>query len=185
MHAFLCDLIADLVQNAAESGASRILLECVQERNRLSVRVADNGGGMTAECLNHASDPFYTDGRKHPGRRVHFGLPFLYQTADQTHGFCSVESEKKKGTVVNADFDLTNIDLPPAGSFADLFQCALTFDGGYEMEIHRKNDAAALEYRLNRSELKSALGGELLSAAARLRLRRFLEALESGGPAEL
>ena len=77
MQATSCDTILDIVQNAFESGATEVRLELARRETRLEVAVRDNGCGMDAATLAKALDPFWTDGEKHPGRKVGLGLPFL------------------------------------------------------------------------------------------------------------
>ncbi len=81
MHYTLCDYILDIVQNAIEAGSSDTELTIHETPSSLLVTVADTGRGMDAGELEKAKDPFYTDGKKHPGRRVGLGLPFLIQAS--------------------------------------------------------------------------------------------------------
>jgi len=92
MHFTLCDMFSDLTQNAVEAGARTITVELDQSPARIGFRVKDDGKGMTAEELQKASDPFYTDGIKHPGRKIGLGIPFLIQTADSTGGTWLISS---------------------------------------------------------------------------------------------
>jgi len=91
MYFNLADLVTDITQNGAESGASIVELhicETVDASGKEEFRftVKDNGKGMTNEELKAAQDPFVTDGIKHPHRKVGLGLPFLIQTAESTGG---------------------------------------------------------------------------------------------------
>jgi hypothetical protein len=178
MHYTLCDMIADIAANSVEAGATRIMLECIQTQEALNVTVADNGKGMSRETLIKAEDPFYTDGKKHPNRKVGLGIPFLIQTVEETDGFWDIESAPEKGTTVTMKFNLTNIDTPPIGNLPDLFLDILTLPGNYDMDIHRTDNAAGLDYKLNRNELKDALSGELESAKSQILLRKFIESQE-------
>jgi hypothetical protein len=178
MHYTLCDMIADIVQNAVEAGSSCVTIECIQVPDSLNVVVADNGKGMSHEMLLKAEDPFYTDGKKHPNRKVGLGIPFLIQTAEETDGSWNIQTEQGKGTTVSMKFNLANIDTPPVGIFPDLFLELLTLSGDYDMKIHRTDKAAKLDYRLGRNELKDVLGGELESAASQILLKKYIESQE-------
>ncbi|MCK9170800.1 MAG: ATP-binding protein [Treponema sp.] len=171
-------MIADITANSVEAGATCIALECIQTKDAFNVTVADNGKGMSSQTLMRAKDPFYTDGKKHPGRKVGLGIPFLIQTAEETDGFWDIQSVPGKGTKVIMGFNLANIDTPPVGNLQDLFLDILTLPGNYDMDIHRKDDEAKLDYKLNRNELKDALGGELESAGSQILLRKFIESQE-------
>ena len=107
MHFNLADLAADIAQNSAESGAGLIEL-AIWELDDLgtpdspAVRefrffAGDNGKGMTKAVLDKATDPFVTDGVKHPGRKVGLGLPFLIQTSEGSGGGWRISSTSKGG----------------------------------------------------------------------------------------
>jgi hypothetical protein len=172
-------MIADITQNSVEAGASHVTLECIQFPDEFDVTVSDNGSGMSRETLMKAEDPFYTDGKKHPNRKVGLGIPFLIQTAEETDGSWDIASEPGKGTTVAMKFNLANIDTPPVGNLPDLFLELMTLPGDYDMDIHRTDKAAGLDYRLNRNELKDVLGGELESAASQILLKKFIESQEA------
>lgn len=187
MHYTLCDLFSDLTQNAVEAGSSEVKLSMEAGDSAISLVIEDNGKGMTAEELARATDPFYTDGVKHPGRKIGLGIPFLIQTAESTGGFWKIDSVKGRGTRVECRFDLTNIDTPPVGDVAGFFRHVLTFDGRYEMRIeYRKavgggNGGDAAYFAVLRSELLEALGlaeeGGFYDANAIVLLGQFIESL--------
>ena len=181
MHYTLCDMFSDLTQNAFEAVSNLITVELKQDDREISIKIEDNGKGMSPEELKKATDPFYSDGIKHPGRKVGLGIPFLIQTADETGGSWNIRSETGQGTVVDARFDLTNIDTPPVGDVTGFFRQILTFDGRYEMVIRRKTPT--LEYTVKRSELLEALEleeeGSFTDANSLALLGMYLESMES------
>ena len=174
-------MFSDLTQNAFEAASNLITVELKQDDREILIRIEDNGKGMSPEQLKKATDPFYTDGIKHPGRKVGLGIPFLIQTADETGGSWNIRSESGRGTIVEARFDLTNIDTPPVGDVTGYFRQILTFDGRYEMIIRRK--APTLEYTVKRSELLEALElekeGSFTDANSLALLGTYLESMES------
>ena len=99
MHFNLTDLVADITQNSAESGAALVELE-IQETAEMPAEtpaefrfiVKDNGKGMSKDILDRAMDPFVSDGVKHPGRKVGLGIPFLIQTAIESGGGWKISS---------------------------------------------------------------------------------------------
>lgn len=165
MHFTLTDLVTDITQNATESGACLVELEVKEKvgggKGEFRFTVRDNGKGMSPEELKRAQDPFVTDGKKHPHRKVGLGLPFLIQTTEQSGGGWEIKSEKGKGTEVSAWFDTANVDTPPAGDFSGMFRTVLLFPGPEEMLIRRSREGAAgeLDYELRKSELAEAIGG--------------------------
>ncbi|TVR60098.1 MAG: ATP-binding protein [Spirochaetaceae bacterium] len=178
MHYTVCDYILDVFQNSVEAGASTISVEIIESPDTIAVTVTDDGPGMTAETQQKVLDPFYTDGEKHPGRRVGLGLPFVKQTADQTGGEFVLSSRLGFGTTVSFVLDARNLDTPPIGDVARTVRSLMCFDRPYEAVIRRtRRDGAT--YVVSRSELIDALG-ELESLESVVMLGQFLESLESG-----
>lgn len=188
-------MFADLTSNSFEAGADVITVDLSETDRDLSISIVDNGKGMTPEELKRATDPFWTDGIKHPGRKVGLGIPFLIQTAESCGGTWNIRSDKadakagkKSGTALEARFDLTNIDTPPLGDVAGFFRQILTFDGRYELAITRRKAqcnaqrSPRLDYAVRRSELLEALGlaetGSFEDANSLALLGQYLESME-------
>ena len=178
MHYSVCDYILDVFQNSVEAGASTISVELIESPETISVTVTDDGPGMTSETQKKALDPFYTDGEKHPGRRIGLGLPFVRQTADQTGGEFTLTTRPGSGTTVSFVFDPRHVDTPPIGDVAGTVRSLMCFDRPYEAVIRRtRRDGET--YTISRSELIDALG-EIESPESLGLLGRFLESLEAG-----
>ncbi|MDR0456470.1 MAG: sensor histidine kinase [Treponema sp.] len=176
-------MVADITQNACESGAQVVELEVRESalqgsKKEFRFLVKDNGKGMTKEELGRAIDPFVTDGVKHPQRKIGLGLPFLIQTAEQSGGGWDVQSEKGKGTTATAWFDTGNVDTPPTGDLPVMFRTILMFDGPDEVVIRRRRDSEMpLDYEARKSELVEALGG-LEDAESLALLGKYLRSQE-------
>jgi hypothetical protein len=175
MHFTLADLVTDITQNAVEADAATVELEVSDGDGEFRFLVKDNGKGMTEEELKRAIDPFYTDGVKHPHRKVGLGLPFLIQTAEQSGGGWDIKSEKGKGTLVTAWFDSKNVDTPPAGDIPGMFRTILMFDSKAEVIIRRKKPDD--EYEIVKSEVVDAIGS-LEDASSLVLLGEYLQSLE-------
>ena len=190
MHFTLTDLVTDITQNGAESGADEVVLEVSETldsfgKGEFRFTVKDNGKGMTSEELKRAQDPFVTDGVKHPHRKVGLGLPFLIQTAEQSGGGWKMESIKRPepghGTMVSAWFDLANVDTPPLGDIPGMFRSVLLFNGPGEIVIQRLRDTpeGRIDYEVRKTELIDALG-ELEDTQSLILLGQYLGSLEEG-----
>ena len=194
MHFTLTDLVTDIAQNGAESGAGLVEL-LIRETGDFSERgsggmgefrftVKDNGKGMSPEELKRAQDPFVTDGIKHPNRKVGFGIPFLIQTAETSGGGWKMESRKRgveaeaSGTEASAWFDLGNVDTPPVGDIPGMFRTVLLFGGPAEIVIRRFREAPPLDYEIRKTELIDALGGDLEDVQSLILLDQYLRSLE-------
>jgi PAS domain S-box-containing protein len=62
------------------------------------ISVADNGGGMDAETLGRATEPFFTT--KGVGKGTGLGLSMVHGLAVQSGGALAIESRKGEGTTV-------------------------------------------------------------------------------------
>jgi hypothetical protein len=195
----LTDLVADITQNGAESGANLVELEIRENKSEFRFIARDNGKGMSGAGLDQAVDPFVTDGVKHPGRRVGLGIPFLIQTALQSGGGWRITSAKTgegsvvrgsetvpqpgtltgAGTSTEAWFDLANVDTPPLGDVPGLFRSVLLFEGPHEIVLKRSRTGGKenLDYEVKKTELVEALGG-LEDAGSLVLLGKYLRSLE-------
>ena len=175
MHFTLGELLLDLVQNAADAGARTVGVVWRERGGSLLLSVDDDGCGMSAEVAARATDPFTTDGRKHPGRGVGLGLAFLAQTAESTGGRIELETEPGRGTHVALEAPAGHLDLPPDGDVIGSLVLALCSEGPDEIEIVREREGVT--YTLRRSELESVIG-ELPSVTGRGLLREFIRSQE-------
>lgn len=133
--------ILDLAENAISAGAGRIeiVVNENERRDLLTVRVTDDGRGMTAEEADRALDPFFTTKRKRTG----LGLALLAQTAGLCGGTVAIESAPLKGTKVTARFRHGHLDRPPLTRMAETMMM-LVF-GHPEIDFryrHRRNGRA-------------------------------------------
>ena len=180
MHFTLADLVTDITQNACEAQARLVELEISEGGGEFRFLVRDNGKGMTKEELEHALDPFVTDGVKHPNRKVGLGLPFLIQTAVMSGGGWDVQSEKGKGTTATAWFDTGNVDTPPTGDIPGMLRTILMSNGAGDIHIRRSlklKDGTEMKYEVSKSELADVLG-DLEDVGSLVLLDKYLRSLE-------
>lgn len=179
MHFSLCDCVLDLVQNSIEAEAELVTLRLKQTEDFLSVQITDDGCGMTEYELKRATDPFYTDGKKHVHRKVGLGIPFLIQTISMTDGKFDIASEKGKGTSIDIEFNFKSYDTPPVGDVVSLLYQVMCFDGSYELVVKRSyaDDKGSDSYTINRKELQEILGN-LNSVSSLNLLRDFIASQE-------
>lgn len=178
MHFSVSDFLLDLVQNSVEAGAGLITVRVVEEGNRVELGVRDDGKGMDEATKAKAMDPFWTDGRKHAGRRVGLGIPFLVQALELAGGDWRLESAPGRGTSWSFGFPADGLDTPPLGDLAGCFLSAMAFDGDYEVRVERAAPARGVAYAISRSELRDAVG-ELTDAGALSLARAYLESQEA------
>ncbi|MDR0386629.1 MAG: ATP-binding protein [Treponema sp.] len=183
MHFTLCDLVTDITQNAAESGADRVELDVRETDKEFRFTVRDNGKGMDQDEIERAKDPFMTDGIKHPHRKVGLGIPFLIQTALQSGGGWDLQSQKHRGTTISAWFDMANMDTPPVGELPGMFRTILLFAGPEEILVRRSLDDGVrnVHYEVCKSELTEVLG-DLEEAGSLILMDRYLHSIEEDEP---
>lgn len=172
MHATLCDLISDLVQNSFEANAEEITLNVEETETNLNVVIADNGKGMSAETLEKAKDPFWSDGIKHKHRKVGLGLPFLFQTAEMTNGTATIRSKEGEGTMVTFTLDRAHIDLPEFGNFVQTVVTLINY--GFEGNLTIEHSVNENSYTVSKAELTEVLG-DLDEIKSLILLRQFIE----------
>jgi DNA mismatch repair ATPase MutL len=109
--------ILDIAENAIAAGAKHIAITVRenQQRDRLTIRIADDGKGMSKSALKKAVDPFFTT----KGKKTGLGLALLAQAAQMSDGGIRIESRPKKGTRVEARFRYSHIDRPALSKMAE------------------------------------------------------------------
>lgn len=158
--------ILDILENSARAGATRIDVAVTADitRNKLIIRIEDNGSGMDATTLEKAQSPFYTD-KIERARKVGLGIPLFRQQAEQCGGGLTIDSELGKGTVVEAIFAYDDIDRMPMGKLDDSILTAvlghLDLDLGFRLE--RIGFGKRRGFRFDTAEIKEALGDVPLS----------------------
>lgn len=163
--------IIDIIQNSLSAGAKRIGLTVKEDsaNDRLTISIEDNGKGMSREVAAKLEDPFYTT---RTTRKVGMGIPLFKQSAMQSGGNLSVESELGKGTVVTAWFELNNIDRPPLGDVANSF--VLMVSANPQIHFTLSYVVNENEYTFDSVEVAEVLGDIELSD---VRVIRMLEEL--------
>lgn len=106
--------ILDVVQNSISAGASLITIEVLENTKikDLTIKILDNGKGMTNEQLKSVQDPFYTT---RTTRKVGMGVPLFKMAAEMSAGSFDIKSEVNVGTQVTACFKTDNLDFVPLG----------------------------------------------------------------------
>ncbi|MBQ7960803.1 MAG: sensor histidine kinase [Clostridia bacterium] len=169
--------ILDIVQNSVVAGAARIEVFVDEDiaADKLTVKITDDGCGMTKEFLERVVDPFTT---KRTTRKVGLGIPLFKNAAESTDGTFDIQSEVGKGTCVTAVFGYSHIDRQPLGDMADtmlgLFTSYEQIDFVYRHKVDDK------EFEVVTADLKTVLDGvSLKTPEVYLWLSEFLKEGES------
>lgn len=110
--------ILDIAENSTKAKAEFVKIEIIEDTDSLTIRISDDGTGMTNDTLMSVTDPFYTT---RTTRKVGMGIPLFRFAAEQTGGTLTIVSKHidqypdDHGTVVTATFNKTHIDFTPLG----------------------------------------------------------------------
>jgi len=139
--------VLDLAENAISAGAGRI--EIVINENEawdlLTIRVTDDGRGMTPAELERALDPFFTTKRKRTG----LGLALLAQTAGLCGGDVAVTSVSGEGTKVLARFRFGHIDRPPLTKMAETVMMLVFGHPEVDLRYRHRRNGRGFTFRSN------------------------------------
>ena len=153
--------ILDITMNSVRAGASEIGIDLEEISNILTVRISDNGCGMTKEQVQRLSDPFFTT---RTTRKVGLGVPFFRMIAEMTDGSVTItsvpESESDDhGTEVKAIFHTDHIDFVPLGDIVETLITLIQGSPDVNFVFTHKKDAG--EVRLSIAEIKEVLGEDV------------------------
>lgn len=148
--------LLDIAQNSIVAGAKTMGITIVEnaETDVLSIKITDDGKGMTPEVLASVMDPYTTS---RTTRKVGLGLPLLNDACISTGGKLTIESELGKGTQVEATLGLNHIDRQPLGDIAGVVVMLITSNPLIRFVYnHTKNGN---EYQLDTLEVNEVLDG--------------------------
>jgi len=110
--------LLDILTNSVSAGASRMLIRIMadQQNDLLTIRIEDNGKGMSPDFLKRVTNPFSTT---RTTRKVGLGLSLFKEASDITGGNLKIESTVDMGTTVTATFGISSIDRIPLGNMGE------------------------------------------------------------------
>ena len=148
--------VLDLLQNALEAGATHITLTITEDLagDRMTIRVGDNGRGMSPDLVARVLDPFVTTRET---RHVGLGLPLLAAAAERAGGHVEVESELGRGTTVTATFRLRHWDRAPLGDMPSTLMAVLL--SGRAVDLVYEHTVDGRTFRLDTAEVRRELAG--------------------------
>ena len=155
--------VLDIVQNSITAGAKNIDISLVEDDNGyLTIKIKDDGCGMTKEVLENVINPFYTTRKT---RKVGMGIPLFKLAAEQTGGSLSIESVTKEessaahGTTITASFDTNHMDFTPVGDIVSTM-CTI-IQGHPEIDYNFLHKGIGFEVKLETAELRQTLGDDI------------------------
>lgn len=154
--------ILDIAENSVKAGASLVQILLKETPDTLTLTIADNGCGMTAEVLRGVTDPFYTT---RTTRKVGLGIPLLKLAAEQTGGSvrltsrAAAEDPENHGTEVVAVFHPNHIDFTPMG---DIVSTLITLiQGNPQLDFLFLHESESGRVELDTRNLREVLGADV------------------------
>jgi hypothetical protein len=147
--------LLDIANNSIRAGADLVIIEVRihSKKDILTIKISDNGCGMTDEQISKVGDPFFTTRKT---REVGLGIPFLKQAAEITNGSLSIESIPFNSTVIKASFGLSHIDRMPLGDLCSSIYTLILANQSIDFLYIYSLDGK--EYQLDTRSLRQILG---------------------------
>ena len=147
--------ILDITENSVKAKATKIEvdIEADFKNDNLTIKIIDNGCGMTNEQLESVTNPFFTT---RTTRKVGLGVPFFKEAAEATGGSFLIVSKQGVGTTVTASFVLNHIDRMPMGDLTATMHTLITMHEEKDFIFtYTVNDNS---FTLDTRQLKEILG---------------------------
>ena len=161
--------ILDVAKNSVKAGASLTEIAVnTRDDGIMTVKIKDNGCGMTEEVLSRVTDPFYTT---RTTRKVGLGLPLFRMAAEQTGGELKIVSsteEGNSGTEVTVTFDTKSIDCMPMGDIVSTV-CILVA-GSPDRDFVFTDETQQRRVTLDTRELRAVLGEDISLAEPEIQM---------------
>jgi len=148
--------ILDVAQNSVRAEASLITLEIEIDTasDSLTIRILDDGSGMSEEQVQKVTDPFFTT---RDTRKIGLGVPFFKEAALSAGGSFGITSEQGKGTEVKAVFSLSHIDRQPLGDITGTLETLVFYNTGMDFVYRYSVDGKG--FSLDTREIREILDG--------------------------
>lgn len=144
--------VLDIAENSVKANAKLVTVEITAVDNLLTIRITDDGKGMSEDFLKKVTDPFTTT---RTTRKVGMGIPLFKQAAETSGGTFEIKSKLGEGTVVTVTFKLDDIDRMPLGDVAETATTLLYPDCDFKW-IYRVGER---EFVFDTREVKEELEG--------------------------
>ena len=154
--------VLDIAKNSVKAKATLIDISLIEEGNKLTLTITDNGCGMKPQVVETVMNPFYTT---RTTRKVGMGIPLLMLAAEQTGGGVTIESRHEEehpedhGTVVTATFYTDHIDFTPIGDLVSSIETLIM--GSPEIDFTFLHDRKGQRVELDTRQLREVLGEDV------------------------
>lgn len=148
--------ILDIAENSVKAKSSLIEIDISEdtEKNLLTIKIKDDGCGMSEEFLKRVKDPFSTT---RTTRRVGMGLSLFEAAAEQCGGGLQISSTEGVGTDVVVTFSLNHIDRAPLGDMAGTMQTLI--GGSPDIDFIFRYEKDNKTFILDTAKMRETLSG--------------------------
>jgi len=150
--------VLDIAQNSIVAEATLVEIDVEENSGSdlITIRVKDNGKGMSEDFLKAVEDPFITT---RTTRKIGLGISFLKEAAEMTGGSIELESQQGVGTTVTAFFVMSNIDRQPIGNLTETIITLVTLNTEIDFIIRYR--VGENEFVFSTQEVKELLGEDV------------------------
>lgn len=152
--------ILDIAQNSIVAEAKTLRIAIIEsiKKDRLVIKMKDDGRGMDEETVKKVTDPFFTS---RTTRKVGLGIPLFKASAEQCGGYFEIFSQLGIGTEIIAEFQHTHIDRVPLGNMPETISTILNVCD--DMDLIYTHCFEDKKFTLNSKEIKKLLDGVPIS----------------------
>ena len=150
--------ILDVAMNSLAAGARtlRIMVAEHARRDRLTIRIQDDGCGMDEAMLERVlTGPVST--KRYRKKAIGLGLALLRQTAEMCGGEFHVRSRPGGGTTVTVSMRLLHVDLPPLGDLTATVLALCAANPAVDVQLDYLTDTEHFHFSSNELAGKKVL----------------------------
>ena len=139
--------ILDIAMNSITAQASVVQITIAEHarRDKLSMRIQDNGRGMDADTLKRVLADLTTAKRSRK-KDIGLGLALLRQTAEMCGGEFHVRSTPGMGTTVTVSMKLSHVDRPPVGDLNTTILALCAANPAVDVQLHYLSDTEHFQF---------------------------------------
>jgi len=149
--------ILDIAQNSIAADATLVEIDIIEntDSDQITIRIKDNGKGMSEDFLKTVENPFITT---RTTRKIGLGISFFKEAAEITGGSLTIDSTLGIGTTVTAVFIRSHIDRQPIGDLTQTIITLVSLNPEIDFTIKYKVDEN--EFVFSTQEVKTLLGDD-------------------------
>jgi len=139
--------ILDIAMNSITANASRVEINVLesQKRDRLVLRVRDDGHGMSPAILKRVLTSHWS-GKSQRKKPIGLGLALLRQTSEMCGGRFCVRSAPRRGTSVTASMQLSHVDRPPLGDMDSTILALCAAGPNVDIRLNYRSDEQEFQF---------------------------------------